>query len=141
MSALLPIMPGQLERWSAPRPEPVTLELAGWKVETHGPDATFPNQRWVRFERGGASIELMRYWDNPRSPGYPMAVDSQKQVTVSGQVTEFLTTSMFNGIAKQVKVCWLRGKGHGVEYGVRIVFEGCSDEEIEDALGRVVVAW
>jgi hypothetical protein len=141
MSVLLPIMPGQLERWSRPRPEPVTLELPGWITQVREPDATFPNERRLHFEKGGASVELLRYWDQPRNPGRPMVVASEADAMVAGRPARLLTTSMFDGVTASVKVCWLTGEGHDVEYGVRIVFRGCSDDTIGDALARVHVAW
>src|SRR5262245_56014219 len=105
MTALLPILPGQIERWSQTRPEPVTLDLPGWTATVHEPNATFPNQRSIRFTRGGATVDVMRYWDMPRNPGHPMAVASQREITVGGRTTELLTTSVFDGFPKQVKVC------------------------------------
>ena len=44
------------------------------------PDDTFPNQRWITFEKDGARIEVMRYWDQPRNPGYPMAAESEREI-------------------------------------------------------------
>ena len=137
----MPIFPEQLERWSHPRPEPVTLELAGWAKRVDEPTPTFPNERRVTFERDGASVEVWRYWDGPRNPGYPMAVASERAVTVGGRSSTLMTMSMFEGVAQLVHVCALQGKGHDVEYGVRILFRGLADEHIGAVLSRVVVAW
>lgn len=46
-----------------------------------------------------------------------------------------------DGVPKVVQIAWLRGKGHGVAYLVRIVFDGCDDATVSDVLTRLVVAW
>jgi hypothetical protein len=72
MTALLPILPGQVDVWSRPRPEPVALDIPGWDVVV-----TEPNE----------------------------------------------------------------GRGYDVTYGVRVVFERCERDVIEDALARSEVRW
>lgn len=139
MSGLLPIFPGQRERWSQPRPEPVLLDMPGWKKTVTEPDDTFPNQRWVFFERGEARVELMRYWDLARNPGYPMTVASQRDVVVAGRATKLIETSLFDGFAKRVLLFFLQGKGYDVEYTVRVKLDGY--EDVDDVASRIVVAW
>jgi len=139
LSALLPIFPGQRELWSQPRPEPVVLDLPGWKSSIIEPDETFPNQRSVTFEKAGARIELMRYWDQPRSPGYPMAAESEREIVIAGQSTKLITTSMFEGVAQRVHVFWLTGAGHDVTYGVRVVVR--RERDVDEALAAVRRAW
>src|ERR1044071_264629 len=141
MTALLPIHPAQLERWMRPRPEPVELAL-DWPVESEiEPDDHYPNQRWVRWNKGEAKIELMRCWDLPRNPGYPMQIASTEKRAVAGRELDIATTSMFEGTPREVRLCWLRGEGHDVTYTVRIMFERCSEAEISDALTRLIVRW
>ena len=60
-------------------------------------------------DHAAARAAIVDEWDRL------LAEAAREEVTVSGQVVELLTTSMFDGMARQVKVCWLRGKGHGVE--------------------------
>lgn len=104
------------------------------------PDDTFPNQRWITFEKDGARIELMRYWDQPRSPGHPMATESTRAVVAAGGKTiDLVTTSMFEGTKQRVWVFWLTGSGHGVKYGARVVVH--REEDVEVALASVRVAW
>ena len=136
----MPIGPGQVAKWRQPRPEPVELRLAPtWVIESvTEPDETYPNQRTMTWRSGGAQrIELVRVWDMPRNPGYPMQTASTRDV--AGH--QVLTTSMFNGAPKVVQLTWLRGEGHGVTYLVRIVFDGCDDAIVNDVLTRLVVAW
>jgi hypothetical protein len=139
VSALLPIFPGQRELWSQPRPEPVVLDLSGWTQEVIEPDDTFPNQRWITFEKDGARIEVMRYWDQPRNPGHPMATESEREIVVAGTKTRLITTSMFEGTAQRVWAFWLTGEGHGVRYGVRVVVR--REEDVDVAIAAVRVAW
>ena len=139
MSALLPIFPEQRERWARARPEPVELEMPGWKKSVIEPDDTFPNQRWVTFEKDGARVQLTRYWDSPLNPGHPMAVASERDMVIAGRATKLVTTSMFEGMPSRVLVFWLTGEGHGVKYGVRIVLDGYDD--FEAVLSRVNVVW
>ena len=103
------------------------------------PDETFPNQRWLTFDKGRARIELMRYWDQPRSPGHPMATESTRDVVVAGKTIQLVTTSMFDGTNQRVWVFWLTGEGHGVKYGVRVVVR--REEDVETALAAVRVIW
>lgn len=103
------------------------------------PDDTFPNQRWVTFEKNGARIELMRWWDQPRNPGYPMATESTREVRVAGRTIDLVTTSMFDGSKQRLWVFWLTGAGHGVKYGVRIVVR--REEDVDVALAAVRVVW
>jgi hypothetical protein len=139
MSMLMPVSPGQVAKWREPRPEPVELQLAPtWAVEhVIEPDETYPNQRTTMWRNGAARIELMRVWDLPRNPGYPMQTASTRDV--AGHTVH--TTSMFDGAPKVVQLTWLRGNGHGVSYLVRVVFDGCDDATVSDVLTRLVVAW
>ena len=139
MSGLLPIFPGQRELWSQPRPEPVTLDLPGWKRSIIEPDDTFPNQRWVTFEKDGGRIELMRYWDQPRNPGYPMAEESSREIEIGGRKTQLVTTSMFDGAKQRVWVFWINGEGHDVKYGVRIVVR--REENVAAAIAATRITW
>jgi hypothetical protein len=141
VTALLPIHPAQLERWKRPPPEPVELAI-DWKIaKVIEPDDTFPNQRWVRWQRGDATIELMRCWDLPRNPGHPMQIATTETVVANGREFAVATTSMYEGEPREVRACWLRGEGHDVGYTVRIVFDGCSAQDVADALGKLVVRW
>jgi len=141
MTALLPIHPAQLERWARPRPEPVELALDWPVASVIEPDATYPNQRWVRWTKGESIIELMRCWDLPRNPGHPMQIASTEKRAVAGREFDLATTSMFDGVQREVQLCWLRGEGHDVGYTVRIMFERCSAAAISDALTRLIVRW
>ena len=135
----MPLSPAQVAKWREPRPEPVELRLAPtWALEcVSEPDDTHPNRRITSWRRGEARIELTRTWDMPRNPGYPMQVASTREV--EGRQVE--TTSMFDGVAREVQITWLRGNGYGVGYVVRLVFDGCDDADVRDALARLVVAW
>ena len=141
MTALLPIHPAQLERWKRPRPEPVELALDWPVASVTEPNETYPNQRWVRWQRGDAVIELMRCWDLPRNPGMPMQIASTDKRTVAGREVDLATTSMYEGFPRVVRLCWMRGEGHDVGYVVRVMFERCSEAEISDALTRLTVRW
>ena len=115
------------------------LDLPGWTNAVVEPDDTHPNQRWVTFEKDGARIEVMRYWDAPRNPGYPMATESQRNVEIAGKKTALITTTMFDGVAQRVWVFWITGEGHDVKYGVRIVVR--REEDVATALAAVRVSW
>lgn len=142
MSALLPVAPSQVELWSRPRPEPVVLALPDWTLErVIEPDATFPNQRWMVWRRDDSTVELMRCWDLPRSPGYPMQVASTRTVVAGGHGFEVATTSLFEGTTRSCDVCWLRGEGHQVRYLVRLVLDRCTAARVADVLARVDVRW
>jgi hypothetical protein len=140
MSMLMPIGPGQREKWREPRPEPVELQLSGeWRVEhIIEPDDVHPNRRITIWRNGAARIELTRTWVMPLNPGYPMQTASTR--LVAGRDVQ--TTSMFDGAPKEVQLTWLRGNGHGVAYLVRVVFDGCNDATVEDVLAKgLIVAW
>lgn len=139
MSSLVPIFPEQLERWTRPRPEPVILEMPGWTKSVIEPDDTFPNQRYVTFTRGSATVELMRYWDLPRNPGYPMVAASERDLVIGGRAAKLVETSMFDGFPKRVLLIWIRGEGHGVAYTVRVKLDGYDD--VDDIVSRVQIAW
>jgi hypothetical protein len=144
MSMLMPVHPEQVERWRRPRPEPVALALPKpWVLEqVVEPDDTFPNQRSLRWRSGAARIELLRYWDTPRNPGYPMAAASRRAIVVAGRNVELITTSMWEGVqGRAVEVCWITGAGHDVKYGVRVVFEDCTLAQITEALAHVTIDW
>ena len=115
--------------------------MHGWDSTIIEPTATFPNERTIRFERGASTIELLRYWDEPRQPGGPMVVATCRKVVVARRLADLMTTSLFEGIEQEVRVTWITGKGHDVEYGVRLMFAHCSDDVIAETLARVVVAW
>jgi hypothetical protein len=139
---LLPIFPGQLERWQKPRPEPVVLELPDWTVErVTEPDDTFPNERTITWRRGDATVSLLRYWDQPRHPGGPMEIATKRTIVVGQRELELVTTRAFQGQVKEVRAVWITGTGHGVEYGVRLVFDRCTDAELADVLARVDLRW
>ena len=121
--------------------EPVELALDWAVASVTEPDDTFPNQRWVRWQKGDAVIELMRCWDLPRTPGHPMQIASTEKRAVAGRELDIATTSMFDGVAREVRLCWLRGEGHDVGYTVRLMFDRCSEAEISDALMRLTVRW
>ena len=141
MSVLLPITPDRVHLWAQDRPEPVEFSPDGWTATASPPDATFPNERRVTFARGSASVELLRVWDQPRSPGGPMVTAGEREVTVAGRPTKLVTTSTFGGSARIVEVLWLRGRGHGVSYTARFVFDGCRDLEIDALCARITVLW
>jgi len=137
----MPIHPAQLERWQRPRPQPVELAI-DWPVDSVvEPSETYPNQRWSRWKRGESVFELMRCWDLPRNPGHPMQIASTEKRTVAGREVDLSTTSMFDGVAREVRLCWLSGEGHDVRYTVRLMFDRCSNAEISDALMRLHVRW
>ena len=138
---LLPIHPAQLERWRRPRPEPIELALDWPVASVIEPDDTYPNQRWTRWQQGDAIIELMRCWDLPRNPGHPMQIASTQKLAIAGREFDVATTSMYEGMPRVVKLCWLRGEGHDVGYTVRLLFERCTDAQISDALMRLTVRW
>jgi hypothetical protein len=139
MSALLPIFPEQRERWARARPEPVELAMPGWDVRIDEPDETFPNQRSVTFTKGGARIQLTRWWDMPRNPGYPMATASERDIEVAGRTVKLVTTSIFDGAPRRVLVFWLTGTGHDVDYNVRVVLDGCDD--VDEVIRNIRVHW
>jgi hypothetical protein len=141
VTAFLPIHPAQIERWSRPRPEPVELAMDWPIASVIEPSANYPNQRWSRWQRGDAVIELMRCWDLPRNPGMPMQIASTEKRIVAGREVDLATTSMFEGAPKVVRLIWLTGEGHDVRYQVRVMFDRCSDAEIADALMRMHVRW
>jgi len=141
VTALLPIHPAQLERWRRSRPEPVELSLDWPVTSTFEPDDAHPNLKWVRWQQADAIIELWRCWDLPRNPGHPMQIASTEKRAVAGREFDLATTSMFDGMQKVVRLCWLRGEGHDVSYTVRILFDGCTAAQISDALTRVAVRW
>ena len=140
MSSLLPIFPGQRELWARPRPEPVSLELPGWRVRICEPNEPFPNARSWIFERDGGLVVVARTWDQPRSPGHPMVAASERPIVVDGRDTRLITTSMFEGTPRRVLTFWLRGHGHDVHYVVRVMLEGC-DDALPEVLRRLRVHW
>jgi hypothetical protein len=141
MTAFLPISEEQRARWARPRPEPVTLALPEWQVHSEGDAEPHPNMRWTWLRRGAQEVELMRHWDRPRNPGLPMAVASRREVTVAGRPAELLRTSVFDGVPQAVDLLWLTGRGHGVDYGVRLKFTGCDATTIDEVLARLEIAW
>jgi len=134
MSALLPIFPGDLERWARPRPEPVELALEGWTREVIEPNTTFPNERSVVWRKGEATLTFTRWWDTPRNPGPPIVVVSRRALVVAGRQAERVDTPEWIGV-------WLRGEGHEVKYLVRLVFHHVDERSIDDALSRITIAW
>jgi hypothetical protein len=140
VAVLLPILPGERERWAQPRPEPVTLDLADWTMWSSPPDTSLPNQRIVRFSHGTCNVQLTRFWDRALTDGGPMSLKGSRPVTVAGRQIELHTTSFFGG-PREVQLLWLEGKGYDVEYIVRLHFEHCSDDAVEEVLRRVEVHW
>jgi hypothetical protein len=136
---LLPATPEQLERWSRPRPEPVTLDLPGWTKSPAAPDPAFPNQSRISFVSGACSVVLVRYWDLPLDPGYPITVLGSKPVTVAGRSTELVTVKKF-GSELEERVS-LTGQGYDVEYHVGVRFQNCPEDVVNDVLKRVEIHW
>ena len=62
-----------------------------------------------------------------------MATASQREVVVDGRTHEVLTTSMFQGARQAVEVVFFRGSS----WFARLVGEGCTPEEIDEALARL----
>lgn len=141
VAVLLPILPGERERWAQPRPEPVTLDLPGWTMWSVPPDTSLPNQRIIGFTRGTCDVQLIRFWDRALTDGGPMSLKGSRPVTVAGRQIELHTTSVFEGRTRDVQVMWLEGKGYDVEYMVRLRFEHCSNDAVEEVLRRVEVHW
>ena len=73
-AVLLPILPGERERWAQPRPEPVTLDLPGWTMQSFPPDTSLPNQRIIGFTRDTCDVQLLRFWDYALTDGGPMSL-------------------------------------------------------------------
>jgi hypothetical protein len=133
--------PDERERWARTRPEPVTLELPGWTMLSYPVDPSFPNQHIVSFTHGTCDVQLRRAWDRALIAGYPMSLKGSRPVTVAGRQIDLDTTSVFDGQQKEVQVLWLNGKGYDVEYIVRIRFEHCADDAVEEVLRCVEVHW
>jgi len=140
-AVLLPILPGERERWAQPRPEPVTLDLPGWTMRSSPPDTSLPNQRIIGFTRDTCDVQLLRFWDYALTDGGPMSLKGSRSVTVAGRQIELHATSVFEGMPREVQVLWLEGKGYDVKYIVRLRFEHCSDDAVEEVLHRVEVHW
>ena len=70
-----------------------------------------------------------------------MSLKGSRPVTVAGRQIELHTTSVFEGLKREVRVLWLEGKGYDVEYIVRLRFEHCSNDAVEEVLRRVEVHW
>jgi hypothetical protein len=141
VSVVLPIAPGEQERWAQPRPEPVTLDLPGWTMHSIPAEPSLPNQRIISFTRGTCDVQLVRFWDRPLTDGGPMSLKGSRPVTVAGRQTELHTTSVFEGQTREVQVLWLKGTGYEVEYIVRLRFERCPDDAVEEVLRKVEVHW
>ena len=92
---VLPILPGERERWSQPRPEPVTLDLPGWMATSY--PSSLPNQGGMSFKRGACDVQLVRFCDRALTAGGPAQFKSSRPITVAGQQTQLQTTSMFEG--------------------------------------------
>jgi hypothetical protein len=88
VAVVLPILPGERERWAQPRPEPVTLELPGWTMWSSPTDTSLPNRRIIGFTRGTCDVQLVRFWDHPLTDGGPMSLKSSRPVTVAGRQIE-----------------------------------------------------
>jgi hypothetical protein len=120
----------------------VEVELPAWRRhEDAEADPAFPNERRISFHKGAATVSVLRIWDLPRSPGSPMVVQARRDVFVGGRATELVTTSFFEGSAKEVRAFWLKGRGYDVEYTVRVVLEGCADGVVAEVLRGIRVLW
>lgn len=127
--------PADLERWATMGPEPVELALDGWERDEPW-DGASPNERWLRLTRGPRTITLTRWWDRPLYPGQPMVVESRREVEVAGATHELLTTAKDRGENRDAQVLFLRDR----DYVVRIVFEGCTPEEVDACLPAIRLA-
>ena len=139
MSALRPLLPGDIERWARERPEPVELDMPGWQVDVAEASATFPNERSLHFTRGAARIHLRRWWDAPRNPGMPMTVASERDLVVADRAVKLVTTSAFEGQPNRVLLSFVTGQGYDVEYRVRVVLDGY--EDIDEVVRNMRVRW
>lgn len=75
---------------------------------------------------GSACMVDVQWWrPMPPSPGGPMAEASRRAVTVDGVATDVITTSMFEGKAREVDAVFIGGKG----YQIRVVFDACGSLE------------
>jgi hypothetical protein len=136
-----PILPGERERWSQPRPEPVTLDLPGWTVTSYPSSPSLPNQGVMSFKRVACDVQLVRFWDHALTAGGPAQYKSSRPITVAGQQTQLRTFSMFEGRTTEVQVLWLEGQGYDVSYKVRIRFEHCTEKDLDEVVDHVVVHW
>src|SRR5690349_976670 len=78
MSGPLRPTDADLARWSALRPEPVILAIAGRvsrEVETGQ-----PNERRLVWTDGAPKIVLARWWDRPLYPGGPIREVSRRKL-------------------------------------------------------------
>jgi hypothetical protein len=141
MTRLLEPSESQLAVWARPRPEPVDLSLPRWARTEYPPSDPCWNERTTHFVMGRSTVNMLRYWDQPLSPGGPMSVESSREVMIANRPTEILTTSEFNGHEQRVQVFWLKGEGHDVEYGVRIVMEHCSPLQVDEVVRGLRIIW
>ena len=140
VAVLTPSTPEQLERWSRPRPEPVTLNLPGWTKSSAPQDPTFPNQFSISFVSGACSVTLVRYWDLPLNPGDPISILGSKSITVAGRSSELITIKNFGSESVEERMS-LTGQGYDIEYHVAVKFQNCSEDAVNEVLKRVEIHW
>jgi hypothetical protein len=130
--ALVQYTPEQAEEWKRRAPEPIILDIPGWKKEEHA-HPSLPNFKLTVWERDTSRIEMGRHWDQPLLPGRPMVVGTSRKVVVSGHSEEIHRTSMFEGAAMEVEVLFLQGPG----WSVRFVFDECPQDIVDDVCARI----
>lgn len=134
MSTMLSYTKEQAEEWIRRAPEPVVLDLPDWKREEHTVPSV-PNLKLTSWERGRSRIDMARHWDKPLLPDRPMVTASTRRVVVAGHTEEILKTSMFEGTAMEVEILFLQGPG----WVVRIVFDECPTDVVDDVCARITI--
>ena len=108
------------------------------RIARQGPPGLYAAEEFRSWQAPGGKNLYLFYWQPapPRDLG-PMAIASQQPVTVAGQQTAIVETSMFMGRQQKVLVTYL--KFADPEARAMIYADGLTVAEFEALLGRIVV--
>jgi hypothetical protein len=121
----------------------VTLDLKGWSKTSTVVDPaehdSFPNRNATTFQNGACNVGLIRDWDMPLDPGFPVTIEGSRPVTVAGRPAKLLTVREFG--QRMVQQVGITGKGYDVDYQVMIRFQDCPADVIDSVLSHIEVHW
>jgi hypothetical protein len=135
-SVVTPSLPEERERWSKPRPEPITFDRSEWRRS-----AEFINEATTSFVAGACTVMFRRFWDRSLMAGDPVSArQTSRNVLLATRQVELRSYAQFEGHGP-VQVLWLEGQGYDVKYIVRLIFRQCPDAVVDDVLTHVKVHW